>query len=253
MPPPAYGSSSTNFPNRILDHFYSPAPGAGNTSQEAHVDNNQRNYHNNGTSDGHDNAHEADRDEGGHIHNPEEGRNSSLYIPFLRPDVTYNALLKSIRGIGRIRYIRIRTPTLDRPYYCRAVVTFFSHDAARRLCTLSKQGRFEVLGIVTLALWTDPAVPEVPAHGRSRVLIIQGPTEIANQFNLFRIWQQTKPPGHSYHVEFIAENTLDDLGSTQVWCFFACWERQAEAARAMLLNRYGDRILVNYGHDPCGD
>ncbi|KAI0805540.1 hypothetical protein GGR55DRAFT_698052 [Xylaria sp. FL0064] len=232
----------------MCDPFASPELHARNTSQQVHIDNN----HNNGINDGHENAHEADPDEGGR-HSPEAAQNSSLYIPFLRQDVTYSALLKSIRGIGKIRHIRIRTPTLDRPFYCRAVITFFSHDAAQRLRTLSSQGRFEVLGIVTLALWTDPAVPEVPSYDRSRVLIIQGPTEIANQFNLFRIWQQAKPPGHSFHVEVVAEKTLDDLGSTHVWCFFACWERQAEAARAILVKRYGDRISVDYGRDPCGD
>ncbi|KAI0434875.1 hypothetical protein F5Y09DRAFT_337268 [Xylaria sp. FL1042] len=205
-----------------------------------------------GDNDGDDNGHMADQSEEDSNPSDEEVRNSCLYFPFLREDVTYRDLLLSIRGIGRIRDIRIYAPSRSRPHCSWGEIKFFSHEAAANLQHLAATERFRVLGVTTDARWARPAIPEDPIDLCSRVLLLYGPSEIINMSNLDRVWGEAWPRGGHYHLENLYETRLSDYGATQLYCLFICWEQQAEIAMNILQARYRGEIFAAYSVDPCG-
>jgi RNA recognition motif-containing protein len=178
-----------------------------------------------------------------------EDRNTSLWITGLRPDVSYNALLRGIRKCGRVKQVHVNLPNQANPTKSAATVTFFTCNAAQKLLDQAQAGNFRVQDRTPNVVWNRHRIVEEPAAGRSRVLRILGPPEIVNRAYLETFWAR-----HFYwatdRVTEVGE-IADDIAV--VWYYFGNWKTQALVARRRLLEHFGHSIVVNYVRDPCGE
>ncbi|KAI1824391.1 hypothetical protein F4861DRAFT_539127 [Xylaria intraflava] len=176
-----------------------------------------------------------------------QDQNASLWIMGLPSNITYNALLQSIRKAGRVKHTHIYRPDSRNPNACAVKLIFFSRDAAQRLCDQVSRGTFLVQGVAPIVTWNRFYTAEEPEDGRSRVLRIVGPSAIVNRKYLEEFW--------SYHL-YWATDEVSDIGEIAdgiavVWYSFGGWLAQAGMARRLLLQYFGHWVTVTYETDPC--
>ncbi|KAI1424558.1 hypothetical protein F5Y12DRAFT_751438 [Xylaria sp. FL1777] len=174
-------------------------------------------------------------------------RNTALVMPCLRYDVTCSILLRSLHGIGRVRFFELVPVSDEYPIFSIANIVFFTHEAALRLFQRSRQPGFFVQGDRVLVWWSPIFVPEAPSNDWTRVLRIEGPVQIVNREFLEYIWSR-QICWQTDHVE-----VLNQENKATVWYYFACWEGQAEYAMEILLELDYPNTTVYYVRDPCGD
>lgn len=198
---------------------------------------------------------------------PEE-LNTALWITNLPPTCTHRQLLNAIRGCGKIYATVINPPEEDAriiPYGMRPTHTtsasklvFFDRQGVDRLVAQAKTGRFTVGTYVPRVRPNRIKSAPREAGPQCRVLHIEGPSLIVNQFFLNEFFCSK----FTYELESV--QTLATFGDVtrQEWRFgsFRC---QAESARQSIARererhanaendlRLWGQVTVYYGVDPC--
>ncbi|KAI1501073.1 hypothetical protein F5X99DRAFT_383786 [Biscogniauxia marginata] len=174
--------------------------------------------------------------------------NTSLWLDGLRGDVTHRDVLASIRNAGNIKQLHINKAGDDHLGSSAAKIVFFTRQAAECVLAASLAGRFIVGGVVPRVTWNRWRTQEDPPLGRSRVLIIRGPSAIANRAFLETFWGSRM----WWDVDEVIErpSCIND-GRSIVRYYFGSWRCQAATAKRELEKAFGAVVVVYYGEDPC--
>jgi hypothetical protein len=167
----------------------------------------------------------------------------------LRPDVTYGELLRSIRKTGRVKHTHINEPDAKNPGTGAAKITFFTHEAARKLFHQAKEGTFVVQGITPTVTWNRHYTSDEPPNGRSRVLRIVGPPEIVNRAFLEAFWSCYL----YWTIDWVTDVGEVADGTAIVWYYFGSWRAQSSVAMDRLMEHFGGSVSVTYERDLCAE
>ncbi|KAI1768493.1 hypothetical protein GGR53DRAFT_462458 [Hypoxylon sp. FL1150] len=204
---------------------------------------------------------------------PEE-LNTSLWLTNLPPTCTHRQLLSAIRGCGKVFATVINPPEEDarllalagagapRPTHTTSAskLVFFDRCGADRLVAQSRAGRFTVGGYVPRLRPNRIKSAPREAGPQCRVLHIEGPSLIVNEFFLNNFFRAK----FTYELEGVVTLAAARDGDVtrQEWRFgsFRCQAESARQSIARERERHTDpssglhlwtQVTVHYGVDPC--
>ncbi|KAF6812376.1 hypothetical protein CMUS01_13080 [Colletotrichum musicola] len=179
-----------------------------------------------------------------------------MWITNLPANVTYNSLLGSIRGIGRIYATHINPPNEAKGHKTAAAkLVFFDLDAAQRFYSMASNParRFIVQGMVASVQRNRIKSEACDTGGNlSRALVIKGHPSVVNRDSLLGCFR----PLFQYDLdEIVTIMHNEEMGEVRV--LFGSYRSQAQAAY-MALTRWfpagqpGSPVWsVRYDRDPC--
>ncbi|KAI1396490.1 hypothetical protein F4819DRAFT_504367 [Hypoxylon fuscum] len=187
-----------------------------------------------------------------------DNKNCSVWITGLPRDITYPALFSKLRGTGKIWSVTIKPPT-DFYRNAAAHVEYWHSGGLRRLFQKVIDQQF-IIGNARPQV-THSRIKRGPRlwSDKSRVLIVEGPSEIINYdflMNFFR--DRFEPNVDSFRM--LANNGVQ---AVTWWAFIAYATQSARAEQAILdvqKNRddrsseeceLWDRVQLRYARDPC--
>lgn len=185
-----------------------------------------------------------------------DSRNCAMWITNLPADVTYNTLLGSIRGMGRIYATHINPPDKERGHKTAAAkLVFFDLEAAQRFYIMASQPscRFIVQGMVANVQLNRIKSDECNVGGNlTRVLIIKGHPTFVNREHLL-YWFSLM---FQYDLdEIITMIEREEMGQVRV--LFGSYRSQAQAAYMALTRSFpvgqpnSPVWSVKFDRDPC--
>lgn len=187
------------------------------------------------------------------LRNPSDN-NAALWVKNLPPGCTIRQLIRAITSVGptgRILFSKIIPPY--RPTHkWAAKVVFATREEAQRLRSLAQKGEFVMEGRQIWADWHRHFSSSFLAlEPITRVLIIEGPANIVNIYNLDQMFKKQLK---KVDTEEVIMNELpigaDGVRRRSIVWRFGSWYDQAETALQQLEAKYPG-IDVRYGLDPC--
>lgn len=187
------------------------------------------------------------------LRNPSDN-NAALWVKNLPPGCTIRQLIRGITSVGptgRILFSKI-VPPFRPTHQWAAKVVFATREEAQRLRGLAQKGEFIMEGRRIWADWHRYFSSSFLAlEPITRVLIIEGPKNIVNIYNLDRMFQKELK---KVDTEEVIMNELptgaDGVRRRSIVWRFGSWYDQAETAVQQLEAKYPG-IEVRYGLDPC--
>lgn len=178
--------------------------------------------------------------------------NCCIYIEGLHPQTTYRDLFQSVRG--KILRTHITPPQHKYPT-AAAKIGFCTRRDAVNTYNHIVNGNMYIRGHVVRMVrwnWDGHREEEVYFKHQTRVLIIEGPTELMS-FELFEKLWSTKI---HYDLEARFRVPCNNQGRTRYEYRFGSIANQAEAAKWIIEREpilAGKLYEVTYGQDPCDD
>ncbi|KAF6830295.1 hypothetical protein CPLU01_07470 [Colletotrichum plurivorum] len=179
-----------------------------------------------------------------------------MWIRNLPPNVTYNSLLGSIRGMGRVYATHINPPDEAKGHKTAAAkLVFFDLDAAQRFYSMASNParRFIVQGMVAVVQHNRIKSEACdPGGNLSRALNIKGHPSFVNRRSLLGWFGEF----FQYNLdEVVTIMHNEEMGEVRV--LFGSYRSQAQAAYMALVRSHppgqpGSLVWsVRYDHDPC--
>jgi hypothetical protein len=178
---------------------------------------------------------------------PEEF-NCAIWMRNLPPDVTYQELLGSIQGGGRIWCSYINHPDFEKHHTAAAKVVFYCAESARAFLQFVWTRTPEIRHYPIRAdLNRIRSAPHSLSEGTSRVLIVTGEDWFADKDYLIEWFGQQCQFQFDRAVLHIKLN-----GRAVIEFRFGSYRSQAEACyKALTINRPRGFRKVEFGDDPC--
>ena len=174
--------------------------------------------------------------------------NCAIWMRNLPPDVTYQELLGSIHGVGRIWCSYINHPDFEKHHTAAAKVVFYCAESARAFLQFVWTRTPEIRHYPIRAdLNRIRSSPHSLAEGTSRVLIVTGEDWFANEDYLIEWFGQ--------QCQFQFDRTVLHVklnGRAVIEFRFGSYRSQAEACyKALTINCPRGFHKVDFGDDPC--
>jgi len=176
-----------------------------------------------------------------------EHENCALWIWGLPGRVTYDVLLGSIRGVGKV-YATVINPPNDSIRTSAAKIIFFNRNQAEKLFNMIKDRQFVVLGkVVHKVVWNKIRTGPYPHSSHSRVIRITGPRELMD----FEYFENFFVHRFQYDLDVrgVMECNRPGLVS-HVW-HFGSLRCQAASAKTAIERELKGIYEVEWADDPC--
>ncbi|CAJ2507112.1 Uu.00g082980.m01.CDS01 [Anthostomella pinea] len=174
-------------------------------------------------------------------------RSTSFFLTGIPIETDYQDFFLGFRNIGSIRHCHMNEPYDRHPETCAAKVVFFTRLAAEIAFESIQAGSIKINGVQPNVTWNRYRTPEEAPEGRSRVIRIEGPSDIVHTSVLKILWSVT----FWWNTDTKYEIDELDEGVSVIWYYFASYYFQAENATKVLHETFGDIVDVSYQEDPC--
>jgi hypothetical protein len=161
--------------------------------------------------------------------------------------VTYDVLLGSIRGVGKV-YATVINPPNDSIRTSAAKIIFFNRNQAEKLFNMIKDRQFIVLGkVVHKVVWNKIRTGPYSHSSHSRVIRITGPRELMD----FKYFENFFVHRFQYDLDVrgVVECNRPGLVS-HVW-HFGSLRCQAASAKTAIERELKRIYEVEWADDPC--
>ncbi|KAK8066646.1 hypothetical protein PG997_013393 [Apiospora hydei] len=174
---------------------------------------------------------------------PEE-QSCALFIRNLPPWLTYAQLFAAFRGVGRFASVHINQANQE-----HATSAARDRASAAELMRRIENGEMVLDGYLANAVWGRVRVPAKPHVGGSRAIRVTGHPFVVNTEHLLSYFNA------HFHCNLEGMRLVNrGYATATVEVEFASFTNQAENAFRLIRKDgvfNGDRVSVNYIHDPC--